>query len=309
MKCRRGTGESATSRKAQRQQGFTLIELLVVIAILGILVTLLLPAVSAARAAARKLQCTNNLRQIGLATNNYAVAQNHLPPPSAGGQFEDLGSTLVLLLPYLEEAPLYEQYDLTRAINDPQNLAVSSQPIPVYLCPEMHLPRQVPDTECGEKLAAGSYMISTRTKYSQYTNLDGAFKTPLAGRPYDLSFQHITDGTSKTLLVGEVNYGHESFRWNDCAARRGEPKWGDATWSRGYWFYAWGHMSDELRDLYNNRELFASPYSARVFRSDHRGGVNFVLLDGSVRFLENETDGQIRAALVTRAGQEVLEQD
>lgn len=155
-------------RAMRRPPGFTLIELLTVIAILGVLISLLLPAVSAARSAARGVQCRNNLRQLGVATQNYLSARNHLPPPNAGSQFENRGSTLVFLLPYLEEAQSFDAYDFTRPVDDPVNLPITGRPIATYLCPSMVLRRQVPDLERGEKLAPGSYLISSRTKYASH---------------------------------------------------------------------------------------------------------------------------------------------
>ncbi|MCA9091767.1 MAG: DUF1559 domain-containing protein, partial [Planctomycetaceae bacterium] len=91
------------------RRGFTLIELLVVIAIVGVLVALLLPAVQAAREAARRMSCQNNLKQIGLATQNFEAQQGTLPPPNVGSSaYQDFGSTFVALLPYLEQASLYQ---------------------------------------------------------------------------------------------------------------------------------------------------------------------------------------------------------
>lgn len=282
--------------------GFTLIELLVTIAIVGVLISLLLPAVQAARATARRIQCSNNLRQIGLATANFTAANNHLPPPTAGMQFENRGSTLVLLLPYLEEGALYAKYDSDRPIDAVDNSRVTSASVPVYLCPAMSMNRPVPDEECGELLAPGSYVISSRSTFSGHQRLDGAFQNPVPGRRYALSYQHILDGTSKTLLFGEVNYGHVDFTWTDCGEKNGTSKWGDTTWANGYWYFAWGHMSSDLPTLFNNVELLANPNSARTFRSDHVGGVQFVLVDGSVRFLDDASDPHVRQALVTRAG-------
>ena len=280
--------------------GFTLVELLVVIAIVGILIALLLPAVNSARESARRLQCVNNLKQIGLATHGFNSARNHLPPPAAGTQFEDRGSTLVLLLPYLEESARYDRYDLDQPVTAPENAVLTSSSLSVYLCPSMSLPRDVPDRGCGELLGPGSYVISSRIRYSRHADLNGAFRTPVPGKKYNLQFRHIKDGTSKTLLVGEVNYGHREFLWSDCA-KSGQPRWGDTTWAQGYWYYAWGHMAGEYPQLYNS-DQFGNPYSARVFRSDHEGYVNFVYLDGSVRPLPTETDPEVRHALVTRAG-------
>lgn len=96
---------SGMRRLGRRETGFTLIELLIVIAIIGILVALLLPAIQAAREAARRMSCQNNLKQIGVAVQNYAQAQKHLPPPKLGAkQFNAMGGTFIALLPYLEEA-------------------------------------------------------------------------------------------------------------------------------------------------------------------------------------------------------------
>jgi prepilin-type processing-associated H-X9-DG protein len=80
--------------------------------------------------------------------------------------------------------------------------------------------------------------------------------------------------------------------------------WGDQTWAHGYWALTWGHMAASYPTVYNNSNDYAAPISNRAFRSDHSGGVQFVMLDGSVRFLTNESDPNVRRALVTRAGGE-----
>jgi len=298
-------GSRLNDRAGRARRGFTLIELLVVIAIIGVLVALLLPAVQAAREAARRMACQNHLKQIGLAAQNFTAAKGHLPPPKAGnGTYNSLGSAFVLLLTYLEQVQLVADYDPAKSIFDPQNLPITAAPLPVYLCPSMALPRDVPDRGCGEQLAPGSYAISSRTEYTKHGALDGAFENPPATGPYSLGVQDITDGLSNTLLVGEVNYGHQDYLWDNCDARNGQTKWGDHTWAHGYWAYGWGHMSARYPALYNNSSYYGAADSNRVFRSDHPGGVQFVLLDGSVQFLTNESDPEIRRALVTRAGDE-----
>ena len=302
--CRvRNVGRLSRSHAASRS-GFTLVELLVVIAIIGVLIALLLPAVQAAREAARRMSCQNNLKQIGLATQNFTAAQGHLPPPKAGGTYSELGGTFVLLLPYLEQANLFAKYDATKVVTDPVNLPITSQPVGAYLCPSMALMRQVPDASCGELLAPGSYMISTRTDYFAQGSLDGAFDNPIEGTTYHLKMQHITDGTSNTLLVGETNYGHQGMTWTGCAAQNGNTRWGDQTWADGYWIRSWGHMGLGYPTLYNNTTTFEKPLSARLYRSDHPGGVQFSFLDGSVRMVGDGVDPDIRNALVTRAGEE-----
>jgi prepilin-type N-terminal cleavage/methylation domain-containing protein/prepilin-type processing-associated H-X9-DG protein len=290
-------------RQKHHACAFTLVELLVVIAIIGVLVSLLLPAVQAAREAGRRCSCRNNLKQIGLAVQNYVSAQGHLPPPKAGDTaYFGHGSTLVLLLPYLEQASMYARYDISKSVTDTVNLPITEIAVPSYLCPSMALPRSAPERGLGEKLGPGSYIISTRTDYGDREVLTGPFTLPTE-KPYSLGPRHITDGLSNTLLVGEVNYGHEQWTWDDGPAA-GSTRWGDQTWADGYWALAWGHMSSRKPELFNNSRTFYNPNSKRTFRSDHAGGVQFVMCDGSVQFLGDGSDPDVRAALVTRAGEE-----
>lgn len=290
----------------RKSNGFSLVELLTTVAIVAVLTSILLPAVQSSREAGRRMQCANNLRQIGIATHAYEAAKRHLPPPKLGTQFEDRGSTLVILLPHLEEAGTYQSYNLEESVYSDQNLEITSRPIATYLCPSMAIPRPIPYVGCDEKLAPGSYVISSRTAYSKHHDLDGAFATPKESGKYRLGFKHIRDGTSKTLLFGEVNYGYQGYLWSDCPDLDGTPKWGDTTWANGYWYFSWGHVSSEFPQLYNNTDKFLNPYSARVFRSDHPNGVQYVFVDGSVSFLPDDTDPKVRDALVTRDGQDAF---
>jgi hypothetical protein len=216
----------------------------------------------------------------------------------------------MLLLPYVEEASQYAQLDLSKEAWDPINVPVTKEPLPLYLCPSMSLPRAVPHPNaiCKEKFGPGSYLISSRTHKLSKT-LNGAFANPAPDGKYTLSFKHVTDGSSKTLLVGEINYGLQSMVWNDCPDDLGQPKWGDQTWASGYWGEAFGHMCAERPELYNNNQVFDPSFNLRVFRSDHSGGVFFVFLDGSVRFVPDSTDPSLRLALVTRAGAETVDID
>lgn len=305
----------AAVRAKRRRAGFTLVELLVSIAIIGVLVALLLPAVQAARECSRRMGCKNNLKQIGLAVQNYASSQGRLPPPNAldNQVTSEKGGTLVLLLPYLEEANRFARYDLSKNVDDAVNLPITSGPIAPYLCPSMVLQRSVPETACGEELGPGSYVISTRTKYdvdvvmNDDLDLDGAFSKPPRTGAYQLSWKDILDGTTNTLLIGEINYNNIAQKWSGCGGMNGTVKWGDQTWARGYWALSWGHMALDDPDyygLFNNSQDFKGSYSLRTYRSDHPGGVQFAMLDGSVQFLRTEADPVVRGALVTRAGGE-----
>ncbi|MGE3244382.1 MAG: DUF1559 domain-containing protein, partial [Pirellulales bacterium] len=123
------------------------------------------------------------------------------------------------------------------------------------------------------------------------------------------------DGTSKTLLVGENNYNLDGYTWDSCSDMNGSPRYGDQTWAHGYWFYAWAHINwyyheTSGRSFYNRSQILddekvISTSIVRVFRSDHPGGAQFVLLDGSVSFLPDDIDYPVLRALVTRAGDEI----
>jgi prepilin-type N-terminal cleavage/methylation domain-containing protein/prepilin-type processing-associated H-X9-DG protein len=303
------------------RRAFTLVELLVVIAIIGVLVAMLLPAVQSAREAARRTQCVNNLKQIGLAVHNFADAQKTLPPPKALGhsdgagivsngtadQYRQLGSTFLLLLPYLEEQSLFDTGDPTKDTIDAVNLPMTGAELPAYLCPSMAMQRGMPMTDCGERLGPGSYLITSRVRYGKYTALDGAFLNPPKhmGQRYRCMWSQITDGATHTTFAGETDYGFTSYIWDSGCAADGTTKWGDHAWAEGYWFYAWGHTNVDVAYNFNDdRAKWQSNYTA-TFRSDHPGGVQFVFLDGSVRFLEDTIESETLAAMITRAGAEV----
>jgi prepilin-type N-terminal cleavage/methylation domain-containing protein len=303
---------------------FTLVELLVVIAIIGVLIALLLPAIQAARETARTCSCRNHLRQIGVAIQNFHDTYETLPPPkvlgghgglysdpNGGDQFSQNGSAFVLLLPFLEEANRFARYDINKPVLDANNLPVTSRPIDLYLCPSMVLPRDVPYEPAGEKLGPGSYMLSVYTDYGATAETNGAFKKPesaVGEMRYNLPTSQVTDGTSNTIAIGETNYSIPGIPWPEAPNTE---KWGDHTWAEGYWALAWGHIDWRLFNSlkyssYNQFNRLANGNaSLRVFRSDHRGGTQFVFLDSSVRFVPTDIDYNVLKALVTRAGEEV----
>ncbi len=323
------------SRLATRAStAFTLVELLVVIAIIGILVAMLLPAVQAAREAARRCQCRNNLKQIGLATQLFHDTHGTLPPPkvyslgsglvSSGGpeRGSGLGNTFVLLLPYLEQGNMYAAFEIGQSVTSTVNLPLAEVALPAYICPSMFSPSgNEPVRACGEKLAPGSYIISARLDdASNYGAADmvGAFTAPprtqtgAGGAPppwkYRLSYQQVPDGLSKTFLIGEIDYGYDNWMWDGggsgCSGLRG----GNYKWADNYVLYNLGHMAARLEliggSLFNST-TWIKPINDSNFRSDHPGGVQFVMLDGSVQFVATESDMAVRHALVTRAGEEV----
>ena len=284
-------------KQRKTRNGFTLVELLVVIAIIGILIGMLLPAVQSVREAARRTACFNNLRQCGLATLNYESTFTTLPPPSLGdSSFDVLGSTFVIILPFVEEANRYGLLDLEKPINDPVNAPLTSTTIDVYLCPSMTR------TELKNE---GSYIISFSSKYlgpgSGNVRPDGAFKRPAsAAENYDLRLGDFFDGTSNTFLFGEID---NSVTWLD---HTGNPSnnFEGFSWPLGYWFNCRGHVEGTFNLKQPMEEQDFKQH--RTFRSDHPGGVNFCMVDGSVHFVSETTQREILVGLTTRNGGEVV---
>ncbi len=197
------------------RRGFTLIELLVVIAIIAVLIALLLPAVQQAREAARRTQCKNNLKQLGLALHNYHDTHKKFPqltfgteqaPGTGGGLWgsEWRGNSVhTMMLPYADQAPLYNQYDLNRFwdVNAAPNTnrTLGRTKIQTFICPSD--PQDVLSTEGG----GNNYGISTGPNLGWEANLSRGYG--VTHRRRSLSMASITDGTSNTIAFGEIVKG------------------------------------------------------------------------------------------------------
>jgi prepilin-type N-terminal cleavage/methylation domain-containing protein/prepilin-type processing-associated H-X9-DG protein len=287
-----------------RSSGFTLVELLVVIAIIGLLIALLLPAVQQAREAARRSQCVNNLKQIGLAIHNYHDSYNVLPSAEPGGTGTlARASAFAAILPYLDQAAIYTQYDFSLGNSDPANLKAVSQRIAGYLCPSANIPRQVPISGCDPNdRAPGTYAVSTGTR--------DPWGTPASGSPHNGAIVNATsgrtrladvrDGTSQTLMVGESAWSMPDYLFTSGPCS-GQVRWGFTYWSSPY------PLATAFTTMppFNPKRLDGDSNRLSRFRSDHQpGGSHFAFCDGSVRLIGETVDQRVLDALGTRSGQE-----
>lgn len=293
------------------RHGFTLVELLVVIAITGILVGLLLPAVQSAREVARRMQCSNNLKQIGLAMHNYESSYRTFPP---GSIYSNFISGFASILPHLDQSNTYSSYDFSLYYTHPYNREVSQQKIATFVCPSVDFHREVPSkivSTSGSPLEVGSgstYLLHEGTG-DYMTNHDGMFgalwgtigSTTYASKT--VKFREITDGTSTTLAVGETTYDFKDYLWSSSTpgGLAGTQRWGTARWIVGYPRLAMGSTKYPLN-------VHVTP-NLGGYTSMHPNGLQFLYADGSVRFMGNSTPRDILNALSTRSSGEVISHD
>lgn len=288
------------------RRAFTLIEILVVIGIIGILVALLLPAVQSSREASRRLQCVNNLKQIGLALSNYESAHKVFPPGYVS-EFDSNGSDTgpgwgwaSIILPQMEERPIHDVIHFDRPIEDPMN-GVRVASIASYLCPSEDM-RQVwqakhPDGSSICEVAESNYVAMFGTTEPGVDG-DGMFFRNSKIGPKD-----ITDGLSKTLAAGERSHQLGRATWvgsvtdavlfpeNDSTQAQIVPEVGAGM--------TLGHAGEGVGPGGSGGDV-------NQFYSMHGDGVNFLFADGHVTFLLTSMDYATYLALATRAGGEPI---
>lgn len=313
------------------RSGFTLIELLVVIAIIAILVALLLPAVQQAREAARRSACKNNLKQLGIALHNYHDTFTALPPGWIGASATSATRTTpnvegnngfgwgTMLLPSVEAGTVYDQFDFTLMMNDntgpaPTNRDLLATVLPVFQCPSDPKPDtfEVEDSTMTvvAELASANYMGVFGTRELESCEIGETLSAPwntVNGSTFDVGdtcvsdgilyhnsrtrFRDVIDGTSTTFIIGERTTFEDPVEG---------PFYG--TWS--------GFVPDTeegvARFMGHAEHVPNEGEHPEDFGSAHRGGAQFLMTDGAVRFISENIDEGMFQALATRAGNEII---
>ena len=317
-------------RRRPQGRGFTLVELLVVIAIIGVLVALLLPAVQAAREAARRTQCTNNLKQLGLAAHNFHDSRGYLPSSVRPGGLTTAPriAGLTFLLPYIEQQTMYDNYNQTVNWNDPLNLPITSKQVSGFLCPSS------PDPKRLDGLPEASPWTATlvaATDYSPTIGVDQRLQslglvdfagTGILVKNGSPRMADVLDGLSNTIMYAESAARPHVYR-------KGNKKFGSLPAQRvnaGGWarpasdFSVDGSSYDGAvlpgpcpLNCTNGEDFgstsFPHPYYGTEGTGEafafHPGGANFAFGDGSVRFIGATISMREFARLVTRDSGEV----
>lgn len=303
------------------RRAFTLVELLVVIAIIGVLVALLLPAVQAAREAARRTQCSNHLKQLGLGIHNYHDTVNRMPFAS-GWSIARTGTWAAFILPQIEQQNLYQKFDFNVAMNHANNTAAVTTVVKVFICPsdpkanKPIMTNRQPDQDCPTTVMGLWYPVSMGPTHPdscpfcpnttpgpgnwccQGWNLGtqpGGGSGPdssvgMFGRyPTGYRFGEVTDGLSNTLMMGETIPSHCMFNGAFLPNYPVLP------------------TTIPLHVMETDNGVRGTWFRTCGFKSYHPGGVGFCLGDGSVKFFPRTIDFRLYNELGTKSGGEAVQ--
>jgi prepilin-type N-terminal cleavage/methylation domain-containing protein/prepilin-type processing-associated H-X9-DG protein len=332
--------------REQARRGFTLIELLVVIAIIAVLIALLLPAVQAAREAARRMQCTNNLKQLGLAMHNYHDTQGTFPIGRMGENYTyskqvtsdpNRRTWALSIAPYLEQGALYQATNFSVSWYMAPNTTVIMTKVAAFHCPTDPHTDAIENSTTATQRREGNYVVNWGSMHFNqndtpngtggvHWNYPNPFAGPLGdtvpflGAPFSgnvsRGISNIVDGTSNTLLMAEVIIGLDA-PGNKTLDVRGDIYNDDQNCTVFMAYTAPNSQTPDQTGYCNYPYELNPPCKAvstktptfNAARSFHSGGVNALLADGSVRFFKNSVALPVWRSLSTTTGGEVLSAD
>lgn len=275
-----------------RRPAFTLVELLVVIAIIGVLVALLLPAVQAAREAARRMQCLNNMRQIALAVHNYENANKEFPPAYTTSPARH--NMLTYILPQMEQQALYDLYRFDRDWNNSANRAAVENEISSFRCPSA--PRTASGKFVSDYAACTLFTTPARTTLVSANKITSRSDWRSILQVDTTTVADVRDGLSNSFLYFED--GGRPTKYTKVGPQSGNvsgARWADVE--------AYFHVHDtcggtSVSNCHNGNEIF----------SFHSGGCVYAMGDGSVRFENESIDPEVFVSLFTRASGDIVNQ-